>query len=82
MPRKKIPARCIPLGAGVHFSLKLKMKKKKRVPYNNIFDAELVKNLKILAAKEDKRQNDLLEEAIQDLLKKYGKKVSSNRVWF
>jgi hypothetical protein len=70
-----------PLGAGVHFSLKLKMKKKKRVPYNNIFDAELVKNLKILAAKEDKRQNDLLEEAIQDLLKKYGKKVHQNRVW-
>ena len=69
------------MGAGVHFSLKLKMKKKKRVPYNNIFDAELVKNLKILAAKEDKRQNDLLEEAIQDLLKKYGKKVPENRVW-
>jgi len=56
------------------------MKKKKRVPYNNIFDAELVKNLKILAAKQDKRQNDLLEEAIQDLLKKYGQKVSQNRV--
>ena len=56
------------------------MKKKKRVPYNNIFDAELVKNLKILAAEQDKRQNDLLEEAIQDLLKKYGQKVSQNRV--
>jgi len=56
------------------------MKKKKRVPYNNIFDAELIKNLKILAAKQDKRQNDLLEEAIQDLLKKYGQKVSQNRV--
>jgi hypothetical protein len=66
------------LGAGVHFSLKLKMKKTKRVPYNNIFDAELIKNLKILAAKQDKRQNDLLEEAIQDLIKKYGKKVSQN----
>jgi hypothetical protein len=70
------------LGAGVHFSLKLKMKKKKRVPYNNIFDAELMKNLKILAAIQDKRQNDLLEEAIQDLLKKYGKKMSPNRVSF
>ena len=68
------------MGAGVHFSLKLKMKKKKRVPYNNIFDAELVKNLKILAAELDKRQNDLLEEAIQDLLKKYGNEVSQNRV--
>ena len=57
------------------------MKKKKRVPYNNIFDSELIKNLKILAAIQDKRQNDLLEEAIQDLLKKYGKKVSQNRVY-
>ena len=64
----------------MHYSLKLKMKKKQRVPYNNIFNAELIKNLKILAAKQDKRQNDLLEEAIQDLLKKYGKKVSPNRV--
>jgi hypothetical protein len=52
------------------------MEKKKRVPYNNIFDSELIKNLKILAAIQDKRQNDLLEEAIQDLLKKYGKMVS------
>jgi hypothetical protein len=63
---------------GVHFSLKLKMKKKKRVPYNNMFDAELIKNLKILAAIQGKRQNDLFEEAIQDLLKKYSKKVSPN----
>ena len=68
------------MGAGVHFSLKLKMKKKQRVPYNNIFNAELIRNLKILAAELDKRQNDLLEEAIQDLLKKYGNKVSQNRV--
>ena len=45
-----------------------------------MFDAELIKNLKILAAQQDKRQNDLLEEAIQDLLKKYGKKVFQNRV--
>ena len=56
------------------------MKKKKRVPYNNMFDAELIKNLKILAAKQDKRQNDLFEEAIQDLLKKYGKKMPQDRV--
>ena len=68
------------MGAGAHFSLKLKMEKKRRVPYNNIFDAELIKNLKILAAELDKRQNDLLEEAIQDLLKKYGNEVSQNRV--
>ena len=80
MPNKKILARCIPLGAGVHFSLKLKMKKKKRVPYNNMFNAELIKGLKILAAEQDKRQNDLFEEAIQDLLKKYGKKMPQDRV--
>ena len=45
-----------------------------------MFDAELIRNLKILAAKQDKRQNDLFEEAIQDLLKKYGKKIPQDRV--
>ena len=50
------------------------MKKKKRVPYNNMLDRELIKNLKILAAVQDKHQNDLLEEAMQDLLKKYEKR--------
>jgi len=80
LPNKKVLARYVLLGASVHFSLKLKMKKKKRVPYNNMFDAELIKNLKILAAELDKRQNDLLEEAIQDLLKKYGKKMPQDRV--
>ena len=51
------------------------MKEKKRKPYNNMLDRALIKNLKILAAKKDKHQNDLLEEAIQDLLKKYEKKI-------
>jgi hypothetical protein len=51
------------------------MKEKKRKPYNNMLDRELIKNLKILATKQDKHQNDLLEEAMQDLLKKYEKKV-------
>jgi hypothetical protein len=51
------------------------MKEKKRKPYNNMLDRELIKNLRILAVKQDKRQNDLLEEAMRDLLKKYGKKV-------
>ena len=50
------------------------MIKKRRVPYNNMLDRELIKNLKILAAKQEKKQNDLLEEAMQDLLKKYEKK--------
>jgi hypothetical protein len=33
----------------------------------------LIRQIKILAAQLEKRQNDLLEEAIEDLLKKYDK---------
>ena len=50
------------------------MKKKNRKPYNNMINAELMRKLKILAAKQGKKNNDLLEEAIQDLLTKYRKK--------
>jgi predicted transcriptional regulator len=57
------------------------MKVKKRKPYNNMLDAKLVKSLRILAAKQDKKQNDLLEEAIQDLIKKYRKKNAQNRAY-
>ena len=39
--------------------------------YNTTIDAELIRQIKILAAQQEKRQNDLLEEAIEDLLKKY-----------
>jgi len=39
--------------------------------YNTTLDADLTKEIRILAAQLDKRQNELLEEAIQDLLKKY-----------
>ena len=39
--------------------------------YNTTLDADLIRKIKILAAQLEKRQNDLLEEAIQDLLKKY-----------
>ena len=39
--------------------------------YNTTIDADLLRELRILAAESDLRQNDLLEEAIQDLLKKY-----------
>ncbi len=38
---------------------------------NTTVTTELLKSLKVLAAQEDKRLNTLLEEAIQDLLKKY-----------
>ena len=40
---------------------------------NTTITTDLLKSLKILAAQEGKRLNELLEEAIQDLLKKYGK---------
>ena len=43
----------------------------KRKMYTATLDADLIKKIRILAAKLEKRQNDLLEEAIQDLLKKY-----------
>ena len=46
-----------------------------RKSYNTTLRADLMKNLRILAAQLEKRQNDLLEEAIQDLLNKYKKKT-------
>jgi hypothetical protein len=42
-----------------------------RKPVGFRIDIELVKMLKILAIKRNKRVNGLLEEAIQDLLRKY-----------
>jgi len=38
-------------------------------------NADLIRQIKILAAQQEKRQNDLLEEAIEDLLKKYESEV-------
>jgi predicted transcriptional regulator len=43
----------------------------KRKMYNTTLDSELIRRIKILAAQLEKRQNDLLEEAIKDLLHKY-----------
>jgi hypothetical protein len=43
----------------------------KRKMYNTTLNADLIKEIKILAAQLDKRQNDILEEAIYDLLEKY-----------
>ena len=48
-----------------------------RKMYNTTLDVDLVRELKILAAKLDLRQNDLMEEAIQDLIKKYEHKESA-----
>ena len=42
-----------------------------RKMYNTTLDTELTKRIKILAAQLDLRQNDLLEEAIRDLIEKY-----------
>ena len=42
----------------------------KRKIYNTTLDSELTDGLRILAAQLGKRQNDLIEEAIKDLLKK------------
>jgi metal-responsive CopG/Arc/MetJ family transcriptional regulator len=43
----------------------------KRIIYNNSLDADLTKKIKVLAASEGKRHNDLIEEAIKDMLEKY-----------
>lgn len=47
---------------------------KDRIPYNTTINKDLLKRLKLLSVELDKRHNDLLEEAIQDLLKKYESK--------
>ena len=43
----------------------------KRKMYNTTLDVDLLREFKILAAMLDLRQNDLMEEAIQDLIKKH-----------
>ena len=47
------------------------MEKGKRKIYNTTLNTELTKRIRILAARMGIRQNDLLEEAIWDLLNKY-----------
>ena len=49
---------------------------KERKSYNTTLRTDLSKKLRILAAQQEKRQNELLEEAIQDLLKKYEKDLT------
>jgi len=43
----------------------------KRKTYCTNLDTELMKEIRVLSARQIKRQNELLEEAIKDLLKKY-----------
>ena len=49
----------------------------KRKNYNTTLRADLIKKLKILAAEKDVRANDLLEEAIELLLRKYEKRAKN-----
>jgi hypothetical protein len=42
-----------------------------RKMYNTTLNVDLLREIKILAAQLDLRQNDLLEEAIRDLIEKY-----------
>ena len=42
-------------------------------------EVDLVRKLQHLAVDEGKRMNDLVEEAIQDLLKKYHEKLARKR---
>ncbi|MGD2099514.1 MAG: hypothetical protein PVG35_18195 [Desulfobacterales bacterium] len=61
------------------FNIELKtLQMAKRKMYNTTLDADLIKEIRILAAQLEKRQNDLLEEAIQDLLEKYKFKQPAN----
>jgi len=43
----------------------------KRKMYNTTLDVDLLREIKILAAQLDLRQNDVIEEAIRDLIEKY-----------
>ena len=49
----------------------------KRKMYNTTLDVDFLREIKILAAQLDLRQNDLLEEAIRDLIEKYKHEESS-----
>jgi hypothetical protein len=49
------------------------MDKKEKTYINTTVTTPLLRSLKILAAEKGTRINQLLEEAIQDLLKKYEK---------
>ena len=44
-----------------------------KITYNTRMEEELIKQFKILAIQQGKRQNQLLEEAIKDILKKHEK---------
>jgi len=47
--------------------------KAERKGFNTTLRVDLIKKLKVLAAKQDRKVNDLMEEAFEDLLEKYEK---------
>lgn len=49
----------------------------KKVFFNTTVTESLLKKFKILAIELGKRQNELLEESIQDILKKYEEKAKN-----
>jgi metal-responsive CopG/Arc/MetJ family transcriptional regulator len=51
--------------------MEIKNRLAKRRFYNITLDSDLTKKIKILSAQLGKRQNDMIEEAVQDVLKKY-----------
>jgi hypothetical protein len=51
---------------------------KKRIQFNTPIDESLLKRLKILAIEKNSRLNDLLEQAIEDFLKKNTPKNRKN----
>ncbi|MGA2332598.1 MAG: ribbon-helix-helix domain-containing protein [Syntrophales bacterium] len=52
---------------------------KKRSHYTTTIETNLMKRLKILSIEQSKRHNDLLEEAIRDLLAKYEPKAPAKK---
>lgn len=64
----------IPLGKVAPMTKGEKKKEKPRKTYAVSFNRELMLKLKYLALAEEKFVNDLLEEATEDLLKKYREK--------
>ena len=54
------------------------MKKQERSQYTMRLDSDLMKRIKILAIEEGKKTNNVIEEALKDLLKKYDITASQN----
>jgi hypothetical protein len=50
-----------------------------KITYNTRLEEDLIKKFKILAIEQGKRQNDIVEEALTDLLKKYAKSLPKKK---